>query len=78
MSVARDFMAPRNARMQNIAVVTVYCDAPKTREGHCQTTFRGVTAAEARQEARAAGWKVNQPGQYKGRRRDYCPEHAGA
>ncbi|WKW86960.1 hypothetical protein SEA_HERMEONYSUS_13 [Microbacterium phage Hermeonysus] len=75
MSVARDFMAAPNSDALGIDAVTVYCDAPKTERGHCQATFRGTTAAKARAAAKAAGWKVNQPGKPQ-RRHDYCPEHA--
>ena len=45
----------------------------------CVAFFEAMTTstrAEARREARAAGWRVNVPNARRGARRlDYCPEH---
>lgn len=79
MSAVRDFGAPRNARMQNLSVVTVYCDHRESAGRYCPTTMRGITAAEARQDARGAGWATSISDPRKpGTRTDYCPEHRKA
>ena len=75
MTAVRDFGSARNAGFWREAVVSIVCDGPDAlkREPHCGSV-RGVTAAEARRDARAQGWRTGIKDPLRPPR-DFCPKH---